>query len=119
MYFVATNPSTGETKFAVTEAQFETLKAEYNAWQGRTRVSDGCLRTRPGGAPPSEGLAEVTRSGDRAGAGGLRVRGHEVGAEVDGLVLGDARPVEPVVEERRLEVGAEAGPGSGPYTALV
>jgi UPF0755 protein len=33
MYFVATNPSTGETKFAVTEAQFETLKAEYNAWQ--------------------------------------------------------------------------------------
>jgi UPF0755 protein len=33
MYFVATNPSTGETKFAVTEAEFETLKAEYNAWQ--------------------------------------------------------------------------------------
>lgn len=33
MYFVATNPSTGETKFAVTEADFEKLKAEYDAWQ--------------------------------------------------------------------------------------
>ena len=33
MYFVATNPSTGETKFAITEPQFVQLKAEYDAWQ--------------------------------------------------------------------------------------
>lgn len=33
VYFVATNPSTGETKFAVTAAQFEVLKAEYEKWQ--------------------------------------------------------------------------------------
>jgi UPF0755 protein len=33
LYFVATNPSTGETKFAVTEAQFAALKAEYEKWQ--------------------------------------------------------------------------------------
>lgn len=33
LYFVATNPTTGETKFAVTEAQFATLKAEYDTWQ--------------------------------------------------------------------------------------
>jgi UPF0755 protein len=38
MYFVATNPSTGQTEFAVTERQFEQLKAKYNAWQ----------RTHPG-----------------------------------------------------------------------
>ena len=33
MYFVATNPSTGETKFAVTEAERQKLVAEYHAWQ--------------------------------------------------------------------------------------
>jgi UPF0755 protein len=33
MYFVATNPSTGQTEFAVTEQQFEQLKAKYDAWQ--------------------------------------------------------------------------------------
>src|SRR3954470_126218 len=38
IYFVATNPSTGETGFAVTEAEFAKLKAEYDAWQ----------RTHPG-----------------------------------------------------------------------
>ena len=38
IYFVATNPSTGETGFAVTEQQFQQLKAKYDAWQ----------RTHPG-----------------------------------------------------------------------
>jgi UPF0755 protein len=33
MYFVATNPSTGQTEFAVTEQQFRQLKAKYDAWQ--------------------------------------------------------------------------------------
>ena len=33
IYFVATNPSTGETKFAVTEAEFAVIKAEYEKWQ--------------------------------------------------------------------------------------
>jgi len=33
MYFVATNPSTGETGFAVTEAEFAKLKAQYETWQ--------------------------------------------------------------------------------------
>ena len=33
LYFVATNPSTGETKFAVTDADRQKLLAEYNAWQ--------------------------------------------------------------------------------------
>jgi UPF0755 protein len=33
IYFVATNPSTGETGFAVTERQFQQLKAKYEAWQ--------------------------------------------------------------------------------------
>jgi UPF0755 protein len=33
MYFVATNPSTGETEFAITEQQFQQLKAKYEAWQ--------------------------------------------------------------------------------------
>jgi UPF0755 protein len=33
LFFVATNPSTGETKFAVTEAERQKLLAEYNAWQ--------------------------------------------------------------------------------------
>jgi UPF0755 protein len=33
IYFVATNPSTGETKFAVTEGEFAVLKAEYDKWQ--------------------------------------------------------------------------------------
>lgn len=33
LYFVTTNPSTGLTEFAVTEAQFNTLKAKYDTWQ--------------------------------------------------------------------------------------
>jgi UPF0755 protein len=33
LYFVATNPSTGETKFAETEGEFAVLKAEYEKWQ--------------------------------------------------------------------------------------
>jgi UPF0755 protein len=33
IYFVATNPSTGETGFAVTERQFQQLRAKYDAWQ--------------------------------------------------------------------------------------
>ena len=33
MYFVATDPSTGKTEFAVTAAQFAQLKAKYDKWQ--------------------------------------------------------------------------------------
>jgi UPF0755 protein len=33
MYFVATNPSTGQTEFAITEKQFQQLKVKYEAWQ--------------------------------------------------------------------------------------
>jgi UPF0755 protein len=33
MYFVAVNPSTGETQFATTPVEFAKLKAEYEAWQ--------------------------------------------------------------------------------------
>ena len=33
MYFVATDPSTGKTEFAVTEAEFMKLKAKYDKWQ--------------------------------------------------------------------------------------
>jgi UPF0755 protein len=33
MYFVAVNPSTGETGFATTPAEFAKLKAQYDAWQ--------------------------------------------------------------------------------------
>jgi UPF0755 protein len=33
MYFVATDPSTGKTEFAVTEADFLKLKAKYDRWQ--------------------------------------------------------------------------------------
>ena len=33
MYFVATDPSTGETEFAVTATDFQKLKAKYEKWQ--------------------------------------------------------------------------------------
>jgi UPF0755 protein len=33
MYFVATNPSTGKTEFAINEQEFQQLKAKYEAWQ--------------------------------------------------------------------------------------
>lgn len=33
LYFVAVNPSTGDTRFAITEKQFLQLKAQYDAWQ--------------------------------------------------------------------------------------
>jgi UPF0755 protein len=33
MYFVAVNPSTGETRFATTAAEFAKIKAQYDAWQ--------------------------------------------------------------------------------------
>jgi len=33
MYFVATDPSTGKTEFAVTDADFMKLKAKYDKWQ--------------------------------------------------------------------------------------
>ena len=33
MYFVATNPSTGQTEFGVTAADFAKLKAKYDKWQ--------------------------------------------------------------------------------------
>jgi hypothetical protein len=33
MYFVATDPSTGQTEFAVTAADFQKLKAKYDKWQ--------------------------------------------------------------------------------------
>ena len=33
MYFVAVNPSTGETQFATTPTEFAKLKAQYDAWQ--------------------------------------------------------------------------------------
>ncbi|HVN12315.1 MAG TPA: endolytic transglycosylase MltG [Kineosporiaceae bacterium] len=33
LYFVAVNPTTGETKFARTAAEFAKIKAEYDAWQ--------------------------------------------------------------------------------------
>jgi UPF0755 protein len=33
MYFVAVNPSTGETQFATTATEFAKLKAQYDAWQ--------------------------------------------------------------------------------------
>jgi UPF0755 protein len=33
MYFVATDPSTGKTEFAVTAADFQKLKAKYDVWQ--------------------------------------------------------------------------------------
>jgi UPF0755 protein len=33
LYFVAVNPTTGETKFAVTSADFAKIKSEYEAWQ--------------------------------------------------------------------------------------
>jgi peptidoglycan lytic transglycosylase G len=33
MYFVAVNPSTGDTRFATTAAEFARLKAQYDAWQ--------------------------------------------------------------------------------------
>ena len=33
MYFVATDPSTGKTEFAVTLPQFAQLKAKYDKWQ--------------------------------------------------------------------------------------
>lgn len=33
MYFVATDPSTGTTEFGVTAADFQKLKAKYDAWQ--------------------------------------------------------------------------------------
>ncbi len=33
LYFVTTNPITGETKFAVTDQEFAVIKAEYDRWQ--------------------------------------------------------------------------------------
>ena len=33
LYFVAVNPTTGETKFATTAQEFAKIKAEYDAWQ--------------------------------------------------------------------------------------
>ncbi|MGZ4651454.1 MAG: endolytic transglycosylase MltG [Kineosporiaceae bacterium] len=33
LYFVAVNPTTGETKFATTPQEFAKIKAEYDAWQ--------------------------------------------------------------------------------------
>jgi UPF0755 protein len=32
LYFVAVNPDTGETKYAITAAQFAVIKGEYDAW---------------------------------------------------------------------------------------